>query len=122
VASRTHAACRRCAAEQVASLLRHRGIRIDADRLEDRVVAERSRQKADFDAYRDEVERTASAAKNARRACELAEWSWRQKPNSNTLADARRAQQARNAAEADLREICLNDEPLIADAKRRYGR
>jgi hypothetical protein len=110
------------AAERVASLLRHRGIRIDADRLEDRVVAERSRRKADFDAYRDEVECAALAAKKARRNAELAESWWRQHPGADSLADARRAQHARSAAEEALRELLLHDEQLIADVQHRYGR
>jgi hypothetical protein len=106
----------------VASLLRSRGVRVDPDRLEDRLAAERSREKADFDQYRDRVETLALASKKARRACELAEWAWRQRPNSDTLAEAKAAQQARNASDEALREELLHDESLIAAVQRKYGR
>jgi hypothetical protein len=108
-------------AEFLASLFRSRGINLNVERLEDRVAAERSRAKVDFDAYRDQVEDLALAAKKARRNAELAE-SWRrQHPGVDSLADARRAQQARSAAEEALRELLLHDEQLIADVQRRYG-
>lgn len=41
---------------------------------------------------------------------------------SNTLADAQAAQQAKRAAVEALREICLDDEQMISDVYRRYGR
>lgn len=92
------------------------------ERLEDRVAAEGSRAKVDFDAYRDQVEALALAAKQARRNAELAESWWRQHPGADSLADARRAQQTRSAAEEALRELLLHDEQLTADVQRRYGR
>jgi hypothetical protein len=91
-------------------------------RLEDRVAALRSRQKVDNDAHIEHVKSLAFVAKKARRACELAEWDWRQKPNADTLAAAMAAQHVRSAAEAELREICLHDEQLISDVKQRWGR
>ena len=109
-------------AELLASQFRSRGINLNVERLEDRILAERSRAKVDFDAYRDRVEALALAAKKARRNAELAESWWRQHPGADNLADARRAQQARSAAEEALRELLLHDEQLIADVQRRYGR
>ena len=80
-----------------------------------------SRAKINGDDHIQQVEAVAIAAKKARRACELAEWDWRRNPNADTLAAVRAAQEARNHAVAELREICLHDEDLIADVQRRFG-
>jgi hypothetical protein len=109
------------AGERVAGLLRRRGLDVDPLRLDEGAAALRSRAKAEDAAHLEQVEAAAFAAKKARRACELAEWWWRRSPNSETLAKARAAQQARSAAETELRELLLNDEQLIADVQRRYG-
>ncbi len=109
-------------AEVLAALLRRRGVDVDPQRLEDRVAAEKSQAKINNANDVQRVKDLAIAAKKARRACELAEFDWRRKPNADTLAAAMAAQKVRSAAEAELREICLNDEQLIADVKRRYGR
>lgn len=82
----------------------------------------KSRQKVDNDAHIEHVKSLAIAAKKARRACELAEFDWRQKPNADTLAATMAAQKVWSTAEAELREICLHDEQLIADVKRRTAR
>ena len=42
-------------------------------------------------------------------------------PVRRQLTAARAAQHARNAAEAELRELCLNDEQLYADVQYRFG-
>jgi hypothetical protein len=109
-------------ADVVASLLRSRRIKVDPDRLEDRLAAERSRDKADFDQYRGQVETLALASKKARRACELDEAAWRRNSNSDTLQRAKASQQARRAADEALREELLYDEKLIAAVQNRYGR
>jgi hypothetical protein len=56
-----------------------------------------------------------------RRACELADLDRRSDPTATLLDAARRAQQAPSAAEAELRELLLHDEHLIADEKWRWG-
>jgi hypothetical protein len=109
-------------ADVVASLLRSRGVKVDPDRLEDRLAAERSREKADFDHYRDRVETLALASKKARRAAELAEWAWRRNPCADILAAAKAAQYARKAADEALREELIFDEKLISAVQNRYGR
>jgi nicotinic acid mononucleotide adenylyltransferase len=103
-------------------LLRRRGVDLDPVRLEETVAAERSREKRDFAEYRDRVEMLALASRRSRRAAEVAEWAWRRNPNSDTLAEAKAAQQACKAAVEALREICLDDEQMISDVQRRYGR
>jgi hypothetical protein len=90
-------------------------------RLEDRVAADKSREKADrIDAER-HVATLAGTLKRARRECELAEFQWRRNPSADNLTAARAAQHARNAAEVELRELCLNDERLYADVQYRFG-
>jgi hypothetical protein len=106
----------------VAALFRRHGVDVDPVRLEDRVAALESRAKANDAAHIQLVKDFALAAKKARRACELAEWDWRHNPCGDTLVAARTAQAARSAAEAELREICLNDEQLVADVTRWAGR
>jgi hypothetical protein len=108
--------------DEVARLLRRRGVNLDPQRLDERLAAERSREKRDFAEYRDQVETLAFAAKRCRRSAALAESWWRQHPGSNTLADAQAAQQAKRAAVEALREICLDDEQMISDVYRKYGR
>lgn len=107
---------------RVAALLRRRGIDVDPVRLEDRVAVLKSRQKDNDAAHIQLVKDLALATKKARRACELAEWDWRESPNADTLAAARAAQGARSAAETELREACLNDEQLVAEVTRWAGR
>jgi hypothetical protein len=109
-------------AEFIAGLFRQRGIEVNRDRLEDRVLAERSRRKFDADQHIDKVRALASAVKRARRATEVAELAWRIEPNSATLQEARQAQQARTAAENELREQLLGDQDLFADVMRSVGR
>jgi hypothetical protein len=106
----------------LANQFRRYGIEFDPERLDDRVAALQSRQKINDAAAVQRVEDLAIAARKVRRSCELAEWDWRRNPNADTLAAARAAQAARSAAEAELREACLNDEQLVADVKRRFGR
>jgi hypothetical protein len=110
------------AAEEVASLFRSRGINVDPERLELESGLAAGHAKRDFDAYPDQVETVAIAAKKARRQCELAEGHWRRNPGADTLAEAMAAQRHRNDAEAELRELLLHDEQLISAVKRRYGR
>jgi hypothetical protein len=109
-------------ADEVASLLRRRGVDLNPDRLEETAAAERSRAKREFSEYRDRVENMALAAKCTRRAAELAEWAWRRNPGSDTLVEAKEAQAARKAAREALAEELLFDEDLIAQVKRKYGR
>jgi hypothetical protein len=109
-------------AEFLAGLFRRHGIEVDPERLEDRVNALKSRAKVEDKASQAELESIAIAAKKARRTAELAEFDWRQKPNADTLAAARAAQAARNEAADALRELCLQDEQLISNVQRRYGR
>jgi hypothetical protein len=47
---------------------------------------------------------------------------WRMNPNADTLAAALAAQQVRNTADRDLRELCVNDEETIAAVQLRWGR
>jgi hypothetical protein len=110
------------AADKVASYLRRRGVDLDSRRLDETVAAARSRAKADFAAYRDQVEEAAFAAKKARRACELDEAAWRRSPTQDNLQRAKAAQQARKAAQEALREVCNFDEEMITSVKLRYGR
>jgi hypothetical protein len=110
-------------ADAVASLLRRRGIDLDPQRLEETAAAERDRAKREFSEYRDRVGDLALAAKRTRRAAELAEWAWRRNPGfGGTLAEAKRAKQARRAADEALREELLFDEALIAQVQLKYGR
>ena len=60
------------AADEVAKWMRKRGIDLDALRLEEGLAAQRSREKAEFSAYRSSVEAAALAARKARRATEVA--------------------------------------------------
>jgi hypothetical protein len=106
----------------VAALFRRGGVDVDAVRLEDRVAALKSRAKINDAAHIQLVKDLALAAKKARRACELAEWDWRHNPCGDTLAASRAAQGVRGAAEAELREACLNDEQLVAEVTRWAGR
>jgi hypothetical protein len=106
----------------LASLFRSRGINLNVERLEDRVAAERSRRKFDDAEHIQKVRARATAVKRARRACQLAEADWRREPDSESLAEARRAQQARAAAEETLREICLFDQDLVSAVMRQVGR
>jgi hypothetical protein len=52
----------------------------------------------------------------------LSEFDRRLNPNSDTLHAAREAQQARTAAEKELREQLLDDQDLFADVMRSVGR
>ena len=89
---------------KIASPRRHYGIRSpDAARVE-------------------HVRRLAIAVKKARRETELCEFDWRLNPNSDSLHAARAAQQARTAAEVELREQLLGDQDLFADVMRSMGR
>jgi hypothetical protein len=105
-------------ADVVASLMRSRGVSLDPSRLEDRLAAERDRAKREFAAYRDQVETLGSAVKKARRACELAEWAWRQRPNSDTLQAAKQAQATRSSLYSELLEACLQDADLANSLSR----
>jgi hypothetical protein len=106
-------------ADEVARLLRRRGVGLDPMRLEESVAAQRSREKADFVEYRDRIEMLASAVRRARRVVELEEWAWRQRPTQNTLQAAKAAQQARKAAEDELLEACSHDRDLYRAVLRR---
>jgi hypothetical protein len=106
----------------VAVLFRRRGIDVDPVRLEDRVLAEEERRKFDDAASVEHVRSLAIAVKKARREAELCEFDWRLNPNSDTLHAARAAQQARTAAELELREQLLGDQSLFADVMRSVGR
>jgi hypothetical protein len=108
--------------EFVAALFRRHGIDVDPVRLEDRAAAEKSRTKINDSAAVEGVRALASAAKRARRNCELAEFHWRHNPCGGTLAAARAAQQARTAAENVLREQLLDDQDLFADVMWSVGR
>jgi hypothetical protein len=99
-------------ADQVASLLRRRGIDLDPERLEERLAAQRSREKREFGEYRDEIETLASAVRKARRACELEEAQWRRSPNQDSLQRAKGAQLARKRAEDELLEAVDFDRDL----------
>jgi hypothetical protein len=90
--------------------------------LEETAAADRSRTKRDFAAYRDQLETLALAAKKSRRAAEVAESWWRQHPTQDNLEAAKAAQASRKAAVDAPREICLDDEQMIDDVYRRYGR
>ena len=96
-------------------MFRRNGVDVDPVRLEDGAAAVKSRARVNDAAAVERVRDLAYAAKKARR-CELAEFDWRRNPSRDTLAAARAAQQARNEAEAELREACLNDEQLIVSA------
>jgi hypothetical protein len=106
----------------VAGLLRRRGIDVDPERLEDRVAAQTSRKKIDDAECVEHVRSLALAVKKARREAELCEFDWRLDPNSDSLHAARAAQQARTAAENELREQLLGDRDLFADVMRSVGR
>jgi CHAD domain-containing protein len=99
-------------------LLRRRGIDVDPERLEDRVAAVRSRKEIDDAVDIEHVRSLATAVKRARRHCELAEMDWRWNPCNETLQAARQAQQARTAAENELREQLLGDQDLFSDVMR----
>ena len=99
-------------ADEVAKLLRKRGIDLDPERLELDASIERSRSKREFADYRDQVETLGSAVRKARRACELTEWAWRQRPNSDTLQAAKQAQAMRSSLYSELLEACLQDADL----------
>jgi hypothetical protein len=106
----------------VAALFRRRGIDVDPVRLEDRVLAEQERRKFDDAAGIQQVRSLAIAVMKARREAELCEFDWRLNPNSDTLHAARAAQQARTAAENELRDQLLGDQDLFADVMRSVGR
>jgi hypothetical protein len=106
----------------VAALFRRYGIDVDPVRLEDRVAALKSRAKINDAAGVEHVRSLAIAVKKARRETELCEFDWRLNPNSDTLHAARAAQQARTAAENELREQLLGDQDLFADVMRSVGR
>jgi hypothetical protein len=100
--------------EFIAGWFRTRGIAVDAERLEDRVLAENDRRKFAHDQLTDQVRALAAMVKRARRVCEVEEWAWRQNPSSDNLQTAMAAQKARNAAEAGLLERCQNDRSLMS--------
>jgi hypothetical protein len=106
----------------VAALFRRHGIDVDPVRLEDRAAALKSRAKINDAAGVEHVRRLAIAVKKARREAELCEFDWRVDPNSDTLHAARAAQQARTAAENELRDQLLGDQDLFADVLRSVGR
>jgi hypothetical protein len=106
------------ASDEVAALLRSRGINVDPLRLEEHLAAERSREKANFDAYQDRVRALARGVWRARRACELAEFDWRHSPGQDALRDAMAAQRARTDAEQMLRDELLGDDDLYVRVLR----
>jgi hypothetical protein len=110
------------AGDRVAALLRRRGIDVDPGRLEDHVAAQKSREKINNAARVQRVKDLAVAVRKARRETELCEFDWRLNPNSDTLHAARAAQQARTAAENELRDQLLGDQGLFADVMRSVGR
>jgi hypothetical protein len=101
-------------AEWVANALRQRGINVDPERLEDRVLAERERREYDHDQLTDRVRALASMVRRAKRACEVEEWAWRQNPSAENLSAAMAAQRSRNEAEKILLEACQNDGGLMS--------
>jgi hypothetical protein len=105
-------------AEEVASLLRRRGIDLDPVRLEERLAAEKAREKREFAEHRDRLEMLGAAVKKARRRCELEEWAWRRNPCSDTLQAAKSAQALRNSAYSELLEACLQDQDLASRLSR----
>jgi hypothetical protein len=106
----------------VAALFRRHGVDIDPVRLEDRVLAKEERRKFDDAVIVEHVRRLAIAVKKARREAELCEFDWRLNPNRDTLHAARAAQQARTAAEKELREQLLGDQDLFADVMMQVAR
>jgi hypothetical protein len=99
-------------AEEVASLLRRRGIDLDPERLDETLAAQRAREKREFADYRDGIETLALAARKAKRLCELEEYAWRSRPNSDNLQRAKAAQIARKRAEDALLEAVNHDREL----------
>ena len=108
--------------ERVAGYVRRYGIDVDPERLEDRAAALRSRQRSTMTLTYSGFRLPHLPPKKARRNCELAEMDWRMNPNADTLAAALAAQQVRNTADRDLRELCVNDEETIAAVLLRWGR
>jgi hypothetical protein len=100
--------------EFIAGWFRSRGIAVDAERLEDRIAAERDRSKYDHDQLLDRVRALATMVKRARRACEAAELTWRLEPGQDTLREAMAAQKSRSEAEAVLLAACQNDRSLMS--------
>jgi hypothetical protein len=98
--------------DEVARLLRRRGVNLDPQRLDERLAAERSREKREFAEYRSEIETLASAARKARRQVETEEYSWRQRPTAENLQRAKDAQLGRKRAEDQLLESLLGDRDL----------
>jgi hypothetical protein len=107
------------ASDEVASLLRRRGIDLDPERLDETLAAQRARDKREFAEYRDEIETLAVAVRKARRMCELEEYAWRSRPNSDNLQRAKDAQLGRKAAEDALLEAVSHDRELYRALLRR---
>ena len=79
-------------AQILAGLFRRQGVEVNPVRLEDRVAAHRSREKANRNEAERHVAMLAGTLKRARRECELAEFQWRRKPSADNLTTARAAQ------------------------------
>jgi hypothetical protein len=107
------------AAEEVAKMARRFGLDLDPERLDETLAAQRAREKREFGEYRDAIESLASTVRKARRLTELAEYSWRQRPNAENLQRAKDAQIGRKRAEDELLEACSHDRELYRAVLRR---
>jgi hypothetical protein len=108
-------------AEVVASLMRKRGIELDAQRLAENVAARRSRERIEDRDHIANVRALAAAARKARRASELAEAFRRQSPSQANLSHAQAAQRTRKAAEDALLEAVLYDREVYRAALSEAG-
>jgi hypothetical protein len=105
-------------AEVVASLMRKRGIELDAQRLAENVAAQRSRERIEDRDHIASVRALAAAARKARRASELAEAFRQQSPSQANLSHAQAAQGTRKAAEDALLEAVSYERELYRAALR----
>jgi hypothetical protein len=99
-------------ADQIAALLRRRGIDLDPERLDETAAAQRDRNKREFGEYRDGLGQLAAVVKRSRRQCEVEEYAYRSRPSSENLRRAKDAQLGRKRAEDDLLEACMQDREL----------
>lgn len=95
-----------------------RGVPADAQRLEERSAAIKSRQRIDTKAAVEHLKDLAIAVKRARRAQAVAHGVWAMSPTSSNRQALNEAHEAYRQATEMLREECLQDQNLFDDVMR----
>jgi hypothetical protein len=99
--------------EFISAWFRARGVEFNADRAEDRILADRENDKARRDSHVDRVRELAATVRKAREKTSVEEFAWRENPSPTNLTRTLAAHRVRGDAEQALLEACQNDRVLM---------